>query len=414
MQVGRDLPITAAHRWAMQLLIAENVLFAAWQALVSGSFLTAFALMLGASGFVLGVLAAIPQLATIIPVLYDAGNLRINGLRRGVLLTSLWQGVLWAGGALVALLVPRFGLAVLLATYTLAAVSGAFSTIYFQPYVCAAVPEEIRGRFMGVRQALGTLGRAVAVVGAGWILDHLSETTGFLTIFSAAVLMAVVVGVLWYFIPDFSGATAKPDTRPITIRLRAFWESGQSLRTVVMVLALWTFVQSIAAPFFPLILVRELELSYQVIARFELFSYAVVILSSPLWGRLADRIGDSTAIAVTMAVMIASTSLYRFGNSTGDTLVVLAGHLLYGSAYAGYGFIGFNLIMRLIGVNGSATETAICWAVLGVAGFLGSIAAGWLTTNHLNTLLLASMCASVVVLFLWWNHAVTGVKQKGG
>src|SRR5690606_7705416 len=103
--------------------------------------------------------------------------------------------------------------------------------------------------------------------------------------------------------PDFSGATAKPDTRPITIRLRAFWESGQSLRTVVMVLALWTFVQSIAAPFFPLILVRELELSYQVIARFELFSYAVVILSSPLWGRLADRVGDSTAIAVTMAVM---------------------------------------------------------------------------------------------------------------
>jgi MFS family permease len=350
-------------------------------ALTSGVLLVGFALALGASDQLIGILAAIPfitQLAQLPAIRLIAAIRR----RKAITIIATTSGrALFVVIALLPFLPDRdLALALLIGGQFAACALGAIGGCGWNSWIHDLLPKQGLGDFFARRLIWSTaMGMAASLLG-GWVIDHATGLFGegrTIYAYSVISLLGAAAGFAsaWWLsrVPEPRMRAVDPEERPaLFAMLRAPLRDANFRRLIIFMVA-WNFATNLAAPFIPVYIVQQLGYDLGFVVLLAVLSQLTNVLTLHWWGLIADRFSVKSVLAVAAPVFLACIFALPYTHTperhalTMPMLVVL--HLLMGGAAAGVG-----LGTGTIGMKLARTEDAT--AYLAALGLFAALAAG--------------------------------------
>jgi MFS family permease len=336
----------------------------------SGIFLVKYALRLGASDALLGLLAALPFLAQTLQVataaLLERGHEGRRALTANTLLAArlLWLvpagaalGLLAGGGALWAFL------AVVLAS-SLLATAGAHAWL---SWMGDLVPTRVRGRYFGFRGAIGAVVAVASAWAGGAALDALERGApgrGFAAVYGAAALAGLLA---WVAIRrQYHPAPRRvPEREPFGRLWRATWASRDN-RRVFAFFSAWNVALGVAVPFWAKYMERDLGMSTAAIGVQGTVGLLVGAAFAPAWGRAIDRVGLRPVLLANACAIAAIPFLWLFARP-GTLLPVWIDCAAVGIFWTGFNLAALNVPLSCAPPRGRATFLGVFGALTGLA-----------------------------------------------
>lgn len=363
-------------RRGMNRLVQESVYSSATTALTSGVILTAFALHLGASNFVVGLLASAPFLGQLLqgPAILLVEKLRERRLI-AVVSSAIGRSMLLLMAA--AVLLPRGpGLAlVVLAQCVLCALS-AFGSCAWNSWLRDLVPDRQLGDVVARRTVYATLVSLIAGLLAAFTLDRPGGTAEqrdyvffalYVVGFAGGAISAWLVGR----IPEPRMGPGEERIRLIPLLRQPL--ADENFRRLLVFLVSWQFAANLATPFFTVYFLRQLGLEMTVVMMLSVVTQVANLLAVRNWGYLSDRFANKSVLAVAaptyILCIVAMVGASQFEDRELLVAYLVGLHLLMGFAVAGVTLATANITLRL-SPKGSAT------AYVAAGALASSLAAG--------------------------------------
>lgn len=240
----------------------------------------------------LGVLVSLASAAQVLQ-LPAAWVTSLLGRRRVAIVANAAGRLSYAALALLPLLpTGREGkLALLLAVTATASALGVVGNNGWSSWMSELVPERVRGRYFGRRNALCTLGSTLAGLVAGRVLDHAAGPVAIERALAALSLGAAVAGLVAAFLMSRQQEVSGPPPRRPSLAqaLRPFaWPTS---RDALVYTAAWNVASALGASFFALYVLGDLGLGFTVLALHAAGTAVARGLALPAWGRCIDRVG---------------------------------------------------------------------------------------------------------------------------
>jgi MFS family permease len=366
---------------------------------VNGNAITVgFALLLGAGDFELGLVAAIPPLCAILQLVAAAYGARLRSRKLGVIAASTVARVAWPLCGLLPFLITsrRLALVTFLAVWAISCALLSFSGNLWVSWMADLVPPRVRERYFALRSMACNVVGVVVGLAAGWSLDHwfggvqrsasvggtedVLRAHGFALLFTLAALAGTACAFLLRAQPEpVRLATARP--RPIGVRallVEPFAEAWRApgLRGLLVFVALFGFTNGCANPFWTPYQLENLKLDYWVVNGWLVITQgAGMMLTLPLWGRLAARAGNRWVV-VLATLLICTHPLYYLIATPERTWPMYCDAGSSGIAWGGYNFAIFNLALALAAGPARDRLFAVYAAVAGLAQAASSVLAG--------------------------------------
>jgi len=286
-----------AVRSSLRYSIADGV---AWSVMHGAGerYITPFLILAGSGLWGLAAVGAIPVFAGAAVQCVAAGVTDAVGRRKSMFVWGSAAQALMFAPAIAAVFVPGAGgYALMLLAYALLLGFHNFCIPPWNSVMGDLVPPRSRGRWFGMRNLLIGAGIAAAFLGGGaWLRWGGSRPAAFAALFAvAAVARLVSAGCLaGMFEPSYRRHASDRFTLAEFVR-RA--PKGNFGRFVAYVAALHLGV-GFAGPFFWWYMLAELKFSAMQFAWLGVAHLAFHFGSQPLWGRLADRIGNKIVLAI--------------------------------------------------------------------------------------------------------------------
>ncbi len=368
------LPGDISQQWNEWNLYREIAWFGQLSA-VTNTFISVFALRLGASSFLIGLRAALPALINVfvqVPaarlVERDAGRARVP---------LLWHFLMRFSVLLVAAapLLPQPWQAGFVVYLTAAgAIPTAIATMSFTSVFADVVAPKDRARVVSVRNALLAASTTLTVLIAGQALDVLPFPLGYQAVFAVAFAASMVS--LYYLarivIPQSQGAQEAAPPRE-DLDLRRSLESILSQRDYVrftMAAFMFHWGLHFPIPLYSIYRVRSLGLSEGWIGALSMLESAVTIVAYFAWGRLAQR-RSSRFILLAGALLVSTFPI-------GTALSSSPWPLLFVAAIAGLAAPAFNLglfngLLDVAPAERRATFVAVFNMLMNIAAFVSPL-----------------------------------------
>ncbi len=376
--------------------------------LTGGVFLTGFALYLGMSDLMIGLLGSIPFLVTVfqLPVSYFLGK---DGRRKAV---AYW-GAAIARFSWIPILIVTFvpflssptKCLVILGLFFLAHSCISASYISWLSWVSDLVPDDFRGRFFGARNMLCGAAGMLTMIVFGNMLDRLSShsTAGLSVGFSMTFISAFTFGMLGLrFLNRISEPQMSRSYEGNSLgKLLSLPFGERNFRSFLLFAVFWGFSVHFASPFFTLYFLRYLKLSYGFVAVLATISACADLLGMQVWGRISDKVRNKAIIqfAGWVAVFL---PLAWVTVRPGNYVMPLVLHAVGGGFWAGINLCMNNLLLRISPQENKAFFLSVYNMVAGVGAALGPIMGG-LAAKHLANLhleLVGLKLAPLQVVFL--------------
>lgn len=373
-------------RRSLRACTAEGIFAELVNAFAGGALLTAWALHLGAGPLFTGVLVALPQIALLFH-LPGAWTTALLGHRRACL---------WLVGAsrqmgIVLVALPFLPLSdatrrvVLLAVAALAATLSMLGNNAWVAWMAELVPARIRGRYFGRRTGACVLGGAIAAAIAGVLLDFARGHGLVGQTLAGLQLLASLCGLHTVRLMRRQHDPAPGPTRP-QIRLvdaLAPFRDPRARGLLIYHLS-WNGAVGLAGSFFALFMIRDLKMSFALIAAHGAAIALVRMLVAPLWGVLIDRLGARPVLSACSFAIAAIPFLWLL--PTPDRLWPLAlDALLAGVFWTGHALAAFALPLAVTSraerpffVAGFSAVSGLSFAA---ATAVGGTLALWLPSN---------------------------------
>lgn len=427
----------------LRYVLYDGMMFQAMVSLSGGAFIIAFALLLGASNSLIGLLVAAPFLGNIfgIPAVLVVEKVKRRKLISVLasLISRAWLLVF----ALIPLFFRTFGLPLLLIGIFFSGAIAAFSNSAWSSWMRDLIPEEVRGRFFSKRLALSfTLAMPLSLV-AGRFIDFWKAQFPVQAAFGYSILFGIafgfgITGVLALrAIPE--SPMEKPTERASLRKIISSPFRDENFKKMLGFTTSWALAFNFAIPFFVVYMLKRIGLSLTMVIGFSVISQLFNILFLQIWGRLTDRLSSKSVMQVSGVLLLISVILWPFTTLPEvhiATLPLLALiHILLGIAIAGVSIASFNIVFKLappdkatkyLAVNGALVSMA-----MGVGPILGGLLAdvlafmelslsfrwlipeeGW-TASLLNFRELDFLFFVAFVLGLYALHRLSFVHEKG-
>ena len=379
----------------LRALLYDGVFAQVMGTFTGGAFLVTFALLLGASNVVIGLLAAVGPLTQIlqIPAIFLVDK---TGLRKVlVVLNSLLSRSVWLVVALLPWIVPaEQRVAVLLLCLFLYFGLGTLSGCAFNSWMRDFVPQNIMGSYFGKRLAIATATGAVLTLAAGFGIEITKRVfTDAHAPYSIVFLVGGIAGLVGVF---FLARIPEPKMAPhvpqgIYAVLAAPFHDF-NFRRLLMFLGSWNFAINLAAPFFVVYMVTRLGMSLGFVLALSVLSQVINVGFCRIWGRLADRFSNKSVLTVSGWMFILSILMWPFLTLpekhmlTIPLLVVI--HILAGISTAGINLCSGNIALKAA-PQGKATAFLAANAIVNgaaatLAPILAGLAADWFSHQELS------------------------------
>ena len=367
----------------LRILSFEGMLSQTMVILSTGAFMVGFALALGASNTVIGLLAAIGPLAQIIqlPSIYLVERLRARRVLV-VVTAGLSRLLLLPIAALPFFAPPSLSLPLLLGLlachFALANVAGCA----FNSWIRDLVPEERMERFFALRLTLATLVGAIVSFAGGigvdayksWIPD---EIGAYAILFTTGAAFGIVSVFLYSRVPE--PRMPEETGEPLRSLLSQPFKD-RNFRSLLIFLGCWSFAVNLAAPFFAVYLLKRLGLSMTWVLALSVVSQVCNVLFFGVWGRLAERFSNKSVLVFSVPMFFITFLLWPFTTMPDPhvlTVPILIGiHVMAGVSLAGVALCAGNLAFKSAPYGKAGAYLAVNALVSGAAATLAPILAG--------------------------------------
>ncbi|MFZ3485504.1 MFS transporter [Sphingomonas sp. 3-13AW] len=379
--------ITPAEREkGLRLLVSEAALSGGAAALTSGVILTAFALHLGASNIMVGVLASAPFLAQLLQLPAIVLIERVRARKRIAVITSLIGRAMLAVMAFTAFLSGTLPLIAFLIAQVVLCSMGAVGACAWNAWMRDLAPEERLGQVFAKRTLLLTAISLILGLAAAGALDW-TEPGSFARdlVFAGMFALGCITGLISARVV---AAMPEPAMPPASGSIKLGELLREPLRDpnfsrLLLFVGSWQFAVNFATPFFTVFIVRQLRFDVSFVMVLSVASQIANILAIRMWGNLSDRFANKPVLAVCGPVyilaIVAMIGASQFEWRELVKLWLIGLHLIMGAAIAGVTLASTNIALKL-SPKGSATAyvaaSAMATAVAaGVAPILGGLLA---------------------------------------
>ncbi len=368
----------------LNYVIKDGIASQSMGILTGGAFLVAFAVKLGASNLVIGLLAAIGPLSQLLQLPSIFLVERIRNRRAIVVIAAGLSRICWLLIALIPFVFgAKIGLFVLLASMIAASALGAVSGCSWNSWMRDLIPQNVLGSFFSKRMRIATgIGIALSIAAAVY-LDFWKkmmpdyELQGYSILF----LVGLAAGALGlYFLaktPEKRMPTA--EERPKILRLLVKPFKDENFRKLMAFMCSWNFAVNLAGPFFMVYMLRRLGLSMSWIIGLSIVSQVLNFAFLKIWGRFTDRFSNKSVLAICGPLFIVSILAWTFTTMpekyflTIPLLILI--HMVMGLSSAGVALASGNISMKLApdgqATSYLATNTIVNSIAAGIAPILG-------------------------------------------
>lgn len=395
-----DVDIDERLRESLPWIMRNGIGIQVMETLAVGAILTAFAVKLGASNFLIGLLAAIPHLSQLAQVPAMLTVDRVASRRK----VYVWSGFIARPMFLVialTVLIPSndLALAVIVVAFVLRYVAGAYLTCSWNTWMRDLIPDDVMGKVFGQRQKkmLG-IGILVSLASAAFIdlwakFVPLQETYAFGIVYTLAFFGGLYAVYASRRIVDV-------ESRPHELRASLYSRLREpfrqkNFRRLIVFLASWNFAVNLAAPFFTVHMLKRMELSLTAVIALATLSQLAAYFTVSHWGNIADRFSNKAVLRVCAPLFILCIFLWTFTTMpevhvlTYPLLVVI--HFATGLASAGVSLSSGNITLKLA-PRGNATAFLSASSIVnaiaaGTAAMVGGLTADFFATNELTMIL---------------------------
>jgi MFS family permease len=363
----------------------------------SGVVLVAYALLLGASSTVIGVLAAIPFLTQLLqaPAVLLLERLRS---RRFVSIVSLFIARLALPLMAVLGFIPdkNLALALLVIGETVHCAFNAVAGCGWNSWIRDLIPEERMGAFFARRTIYATL---LGIVGTGLAAGalHFADPVGgggspavFAGLYGIGFVSSLFSTWQLAKVPEPSMPAPVPGRRLRTLLAQPL--KDPDFVRLLRFFASWQFAVNLAAPFFTVFMMRQLGFSAGFVLMMSIVSQIANIMVLRVWGQLSDRFTNKTVLTFAAPAFIACIAAMALAGQIGPPgwtiayLVVL--HMLMGMTSAGVALastaVGLKLAPRGSASAYVATNALVTALAAGTAPLLGGLFATFFERRELR------------------------------
>jgi len=370
---GRRETVEEQNNWNLYLDIA-------WFGVLSGitsTFVSVFAIRLGASNTLVGLLVSLPALINVFWLIPSARIIERQQRRLPIIVLA---GFLQRLGYLLIALMPfvfrvrrpeaLVGLVALI-TFPTAIASVAFTSL-----IAEVVPIDKRAQVVSIRNVLVSVVSTVTMLISGKLLDLLPFPLNYQLLFGVGFAASLVS--LYYVsriqVADASVAESRPRRKiPLAISLRRSVQQLMSQRDFVRFSAsAFVFQWGLYLPsaLYAIYRVRNLGASDTWIGLLSMVNSAVTILTYFYWGRVASRRGNRFVLLISALGMAFYPVLT--GLSTRVEFLLLPS-IVAGIFGAGFNLSFFNTLLEVCPPERRPSYVAINTTLINVAAFLAPL-----------------------------------------
>ena len=382
---GSDGP--ADKPWAqlrptLQAALFEGASAEVFAACAGGGVLTAWALHLGASPLVIGLLGALPVACNVLN-LPAAWLTHIVGRKRLAVAAVAASRLVYL--PLIAFpflsLADATRLQLFIALVAVASVLAVIGNNAWIAWMGDLVPAPVRGRFFGRRTMLLTLAGATSSLGAGLVLDALSprgwkgETlAGLAAVASLAGLVSI-----WLLRRQHEPPPATTSAEHGGWAALAACLGDRAARPFLWYQLAWHAAVASVAGFISFHMLVNLRMGFALVATHGVAVAVVRIVAAPLWGRAVDRLGARPVLVLCSFGVAAVPAIWMLPTPERLWPIALEA-LLAGVLWGGHGIASVDLSIALAPRGGRPFYLA-AFATAGGLGFAAaSILAGLLAS----------------------------------
>lgn len=386
----------------LKALTFQTIAASGADGLASGGFLAAFALILGASNFHIGIMAAIPS---IMQPLQIAAVVLVERLRmRKVIAVPAYFTAFatWVPIGLIPFVieVPHAGAVALLLFFTaIRGVANAFVNTSWTSWLRDLVPADAMGGFFAQRMRVATTTAAVAGLSAAFYIDWwkgIMPADDAIYGYSYAILLGSIL--LGFSAAGMMGRIPEPrmtmpeGTRPPILQALAAPLRDANFRQLITFLLAWSFVANLAVPFFSVYMLTGLGLSLTVVVVLGVLSQITNVLFLRVWGPLVDLYGSKVILSICTSLYFLVILGWTFTTLPGKhaltiPLLILL-HSLIGIASAGINVSSTTIRMKLAPpAQATAYLTSASLAAslgAGISPLLGGAFVDFFSVRHLS------------------------------
>ena len=370
---------------------------AAWASLVGalygGVILVGFALELGATPFIIGLLAAIPFLAQLAQLPAIALVERVRQRRKiSVIAVTLSRTIILSLALIPFIDDPAKQLAALIMAQLAITLLGSVGGCSLNSWMHQLLQNEPLGELFSKRLFWSTVLASLGALVAGQMVQHWPFGER-LQAYSVAFALAAAAGyVSTHYLASVPEPQMSPRGPPVPVLalIRSPLRDA-GFRKVIIFMGSWNFASNLAAPFITVYLLRQLGYPLGTVTTLWIASQVANALTMYLWGRLSDQLSNKAILAVALPayfgclVALPFTAIPTMHALTLPLLYVI--HLVMGAAAGGIGLATGNLGLKLApqgqGTAYLANVSLIGSLAGGCAALLGGALADWFAAREL-------------------------------
>lgn len=344
--------------------------------LVTGAFLPGMALALGASNFIIGLLASLAPMAQMaqIPAIFAVEKVPQRKLITVVF--AMVARIALVTAALVPFLAPE-SIRVFLFAWLMVIffVCGSVAGCAWNSWIKDLVPANIMGSYMGKRLAAATALGAVLSIVAGFSVDGLSNWLGepaqaYGIIFIVAAAFGIFGAMSLTKVTEPKMPPPEPGSNFFKSLLGPVMDAN--FRRLLFFSMSWSFTVIMSGAFFAVYMLNRIGIPMSGVILLAVISQVTNIYFFKIWGAIADRYSNKSVLAVSVPLFIVILLLFPFTTlperySLTIPLLILI-HVIGGISTAGFNLCAANIALRLA-PHGKAT------AYLGTNAFCSGLAA---------------------------------------
>ena len=384
----------------LSYVIKDGIASQSMGILTGGAFLVAFAVKLGASNFVIGLLAAIGPLAQLLQLPSIFLVEKIRNRRAIVVVTAGLSRLCWLFIALSPFLFgAKIGLTVLLVSMIAASALGAVSGCSWNSWMRDLIPQNILGAFFSKRMRIATgVGIALSVCAAVYLdlwkklfAEH--EVYGYSILFLVGFAAGALGLYYLYKTPEKRMPAVGEKSSILKLLSKPF--KDENFRKLIVFMCSWNFAVNLAAPFFMVYMLKRLGLSMSFIIGLSILSQVMNFTFLKIWGKFTDSFSNKSVLAICGPLFIISILAWTFTTMpekyflTIPLLIII--HIVIGLSSAGVSLASGNISMKLA-PEGQATSylaanTIANSIAAGIAPILGGKFADFFANRELDWVL---------------------------
>jgi MFS family permease len=349
-------------RRGLRLVIGDGLATEAMNSITTGAFLVAFALLMGANNFQIGLLASLPTLVNVFQLLSIWLVRKFNNRRAVAVICSLLARIPLLIIASLPLLFNIASIDVLIFFLFFFYFFGSIAGPAWNSWMKDLVPEGSLGAYFARRASYAQTLNAVLSLLLALLVDFVKdrypqyELPTYAFMFMAAGIFGIMGAIFLYRTPEPQSYLARENIfnlfkRPL---------KNANFRKLLAFNSAWIFAVNLATPFFTVFLLKTIGLPLSYIIGLTITSQVCSILTVRVWGRYGDRYSNKTVIAILCPLYMFCLIAWCFvgiypGFYTNLTLLVFI-HIFSGMATG-----GINLCLINIGLKLAPKEDAIVY-----------------------------------------------------